>query len=162
MTALLAWPRHDSPIRVLIPNAPSTQSTAPGSFADVVDGMVNSFHGLLAPVVVVATVRRCRRELDILAGPPTLHLVERLARQRLTAMATVTCPLPQRHTGFCSNAPAEAMQDSNPSEQSQRSSHRADQESAQCLSGGARHGGAHAPGSTSIAHPVADPLSQSW
>jgi hypothetical protein len=40
----------------------------------------------LSVSVVVAAVRRCRRELDIVSGPAMPEMVERLARERLRAL----------------------------------------------------------------------------
>ncbi len=55
------------------------------SLADVVDRLFTEFASHLSLSVVVSTVRRCRRELDIIHGPALPELVERLARQRLHA-----------------------------------------------------------------------------
>ena len=60
-----------------------------GSLADVVERMYAEFGSRLPmparwPMpLVVTTVRRCRRELDIIDGPALPELLERLARQRL-------------------------------------------------------------------------------
>jgi hypothetical protein len=53
------------------------------SAADVVERLLAEFESRVAPPVVVMTVRRCRRELDIIAGPALPELLERLARERL-------------------------------------------------------------------------------
>jgi hypothetical protein len=54
------------------------------SLADVVDRLGPEFNEPLGRTIVVLVVRRCRRELDIIAGPAVPEFVERLARQRLT------------------------------------------------------------------------------
>ena len=54
------------------------------SLADVVDRLGDEFDLRLGRTTVVLVVRRCRRELDIVAGPAIPEFVERLARQRLT------------------------------------------------------------------------------
>ena len=54
-----------------------------GSLADVVERMYAEFGSRLPMPLVVTTVRRCRRELDIIDGPALPELLERLARQRL-------------------------------------------------------------------------------
>ena len=54
------------------------------SLADVVDRLGDEFDLRLGRTTVVRVVRRCRRELDIVAGPAIPEFVERLARQRLT------------------------------------------------------------------------------
>lgn len=56
------------------------------SLADVTDRLIGEFAGGLSASVVVATVRHCRRELDIVSGPAMPEMVERLARQRLRAV----------------------------------------------------------------------------
>jgi len=53
------------------------------SLADVVERLCVLFQPRLTPHTVVTTVRRCRRELDIVSGPALPELVERLAKQRL-------------------------------------------------------------------------------
>ena len=53
------------------------------SLADVVDRLGGEFDVRLGRTTVVLVVRRCRRELDIVAGPALPEFVERLARQRL-------------------------------------------------------------------------------
>ena len=53
------------------------------SLADVVERMHAEFGSRLPMTFVVTTVRRCRRELDIVNGPALPELLERLARQRL-------------------------------------------------------------------------------
>lgn len=52
------------------------------SLADVVDRLGCEFASL-GRATVLQMVRRCRRELDIVAGPAMPEFVERLARQRL-------------------------------------------------------------------------------
>jgi hypothetical protein len=53
------------------------------SLADAVERLFAEFEPKLPMAFVLATVRRCRRELDIISGPALPELVERLARQRL-------------------------------------------------------------------------------
>ncbi len=57
------------------------------ALADVVDRLFAEFENQLALPVISATVLRCRRDLDIAAGPALPELVERLARQRLRDLA---------------------------------------------------------------------------
>jgi hypothetical protein len=114
MTTLLARQRDAE-----TPVDPSADVTTASSYADVVDVLVESFDGRLAPVTVLMTVRRCRRELDILAGPPSYLLVAMLARQRLTAMAIAVCPLPNRHDGICTHSSEETTKDHDHSKRSE-------------------------------------------
>jgi hypothetical protein len=58
------------------------------SLADVVERLFTEFAPHLDLGVVVSTVRRCRRELDIVHGPAIPELVERLTRQRLQTIPT--------------------------------------------------------------------------
>lgn len=60
------------------------------SMADVVERLATVFDGRVRLPVIVAVVRRCRRELDIVSGPPLPEMLERLARQRLTTLARRT------------------------------------------------------------------------
>jgi hypothetical protein len=57
--------------------------TEPESLADVVEHLFTVFESRLPLPMVVAVVRRCRRELDIVSGESLPELVERLAHQRL-------------------------------------------------------------------------------
>jgi len=57
------------------------------SMAEVVERLATVFDGRVRLPVIVAGVRRCRRELDIVSGPPLPEMLERLARQRLTTLA---------------------------------------------------------------------------
>lgn len=59
------------------------EGNAGGSLADVVERMHAEFGSRLPLPLVVTTVRRCRRELDIIDGPALPELLERLVRQRL-------------------------------------------------------------------------------
>jgi hypothetical protein len=86
--------------------APRPLSTAESrSLADVIDDLLGVFGGRLVPFTVLATVRSCRRELDILGGPPGYAAVEELARRRLTALLATPCRFAQRHTGDCQPTP---------------------------------------------------------
>jgi len=55
---------------------------------DVVERLFADFETQLGLPVILAVVRRCHRELDIVAGPALPELVERLARQRLHDLVT--------------------------------------------------------------------------
>ena len=60
-----------------------TEASEAQSLADVVERLFAEFHPRLSMTVVLMTLRRCRRELDIVSGPALPELVERLGRQRL-------------------------------------------------------------------------------
>jgi len=68
----------------------STESTSPASapdaksLADAVERLSAEFQPELPAWLVLSTLRRCRRELDIISGPALPELVERLGRQRLS------------------------------------------------------------------------------
>lgn len=62
-------------------------AAAAESMADVIERLAAAFGSRVPPAVIVAVVRRCRRELDIVSGPPLPEMLERLARQRLTRLA---------------------------------------------------------------------------
>ena len=51
--------------------------------ADVIERMFDLFGPRLTMPTIVAVVRRCRRELDIVSGPALPEMLERLAFQRL-------------------------------------------------------------------------------
>jgi len=53
------------------------------SLADVVQRLWERFGDRVELATIIATVRHCRRELDIRAGPSTPDSVEYLAAQRL-------------------------------------------------------------------------------
>lgn len=55
----------------------------PESLADVVEDLSAIFRARLPRPTVIAIVRRCRRELDIVHGASIPEMVERLAHQRL-------------------------------------------------------------------------------
>jgi hypothetical protein len=57
------------------------------TLADVVDRLGREFGRRMPERQIVLTVRRARRELDIISGPALPELVERLARQRLRSAA---------------------------------------------------------------------------
>jgi hypothetical protein len=53
------------------------------SLNDVVHRLFGEFRSDVSLAAVAITVRRCRRELDVVTGPALPEMVERLARQRL-------------------------------------------------------------------------------
>lgn len=66
------------------------------TLADTVDRLALEFVPRLSAGTVLRTVRRCRRELDIVAGPALPELVERLARQRLQDLEQTAAAVPAR------------------------------------------------------------------
>jgi hypothetical protein len=81
-----AQPR-ESPVGGPARDAAPTDPAAAQSMADVVERLATVFDGRVRRPVIVAVVRRCRRELDIVSGPPLPEMLERLAHQRLTRLA---------------------------------------------------------------------------
>ena len=69
---------------------PYDEASPVATLADTVDRLAMEFVPRLSATTVVLTVRRCRRELDIVAGPALPELVERLARQRLLDLEQAT------------------------------------------------------------------------
>jgi hypothetical protein len=57
------------------------------SLADMVERLCAQFEARVSVPVIVRTVRRCRRDLDIAAAPLVPEQVERLAYHRLTKFA---------------------------------------------------------------------------
>lgn len=75
---------------------PATSSAAGGpvSLSEVVERLLVEFEPELPLPAIYAIVRRCRRELDTQPNPARPELVERLARQRLGALAGGTSATP--------------------------------------------------------------------
>ncbi len=79
--------------RVRLPHRSTTSSaargarTGPQSLADIIERLFSDFEPELPLPTIVSVVRRCRRELDIIAGPALSETLEKLARQRLTLLA---------------------------------------------------------------------------
>jgi len=59
------------------------------SLADIVERMFTLFEHELSLATIVRVVRRCRRELDILAHPASAASLELMARQRLGGMSAI-------------------------------------------------------------------------
>jgi hypothetical protein len=56
------------------------------SLADVVERMFAIYEGELSLTTIVRVVRRCRRELDIVAPSALPEMLERLAHARLASL----------------------------------------------------------------------------
>lgn len=69
------------------------------SLADVIERMFAIFDKQLSLATIILVVRRCRRELDILASPLPAATLESMARQRLAHLSEYVAartPLPTR------------------------------------------------------------------
>lgn len=76
-------PASDVPPEPVGPVEPDSQS-----LAAVIDRLIVVFGAQVSTATIVRIVRRCRRELDIISGPPLAEMLERLAYQRLRNLNT--------------------------------------------------------------------------
>jgi hypothetical protein len=77
---------NEQPLSMVTAPKPSGEIT----LADVVERLKDEFESRLPLALIVATIRRCRRELEITIGVPVhLDRVEDLARRRLVKYADI-------------------------------------------------------------------------
>jgi hypothetical protein len=70
------------------------------SYADVTERLFHEFESVHGLPAITQMVRRCRAELLDVPGEATLHTLERIARQRISALPTLTFPATDQDEEF--------------------------------------------------------------